>query len=181
MAYKRSVGLHLFPMIVSDPQTPLRPSAAPPRELLSSTAFLLKRVGWTAKERAFEAFEPTGLSPYHHAVLAFLDEAPPKTQGAIADALRYDRSQLVGWLDELEERGLIARRRDPADRRRHLVTLTPEGKKELQRLRAIVRRLEEELLAPLDARQRETLHALLLELAGHHDPRCASAGSAATP
>jgi DNA-binding MarR family transcriptional regulator len=157
-------------MITSSSQTPLKAPGRPPRELLASSIFLLKRLGFAAKERGFEAFKPTGLSPYHHAVLALLDEGERETQAEIADALRYDRSQLVGMLDELEERGLIERRRDPADRRRHLVTLTPEGKKALARLRAIVSRLEDELLAPLDARQRETLHELLLELAGYLDP-----------
>lgn len=151
--------------------------SGPPRELLQSTAFLLKRLGWAAKERALHAFEPTGLSPYHHAVLAFLAEGEPKTQGTIADALRYDRSQLVGWLDELEERGLVERRRDPADRRRQLVKLTPEGKKALTRLRALAARLEEELLRPLDEGERKTLHGLLARLAAHHDPRCAEPAS----
>ena len=47
----------------------------PPLELVESTAFLLKRLGWAIKDRTFEAFETAGESPYHHAVLAVLDEA----------------------------------------------------------------------------------------------------------
>ena len=93
----------------------------PPRELMSSTSFLLKRLGWAIKARGFDAFEAAGESPYHHAVLAVLDEKDVETQATIADALGYDRSWLVGLLDELEEGGYIERRRDPTDRRRHLV------------------------------------------------------------
>jgi small ligand-binding sensory domain FIST len=75
-------------------------------------------------------------------------------------------------LDELEQRALIERRRDPNDRRRHLVQLTADGKKTLKRLRALSRRLEDEFLAPLSDAERAQLHALLLRLAETHEPRC---------
>src|SRR6266545_2611362 len=118
-------------MTVTDPQMPLKPPLGrPPKELLSSSSHLLKRLGWVVKERAAGAFESTGLSPYHYAVLALLEEEPRETQATIADALGYDRSHLVGLLDEL-------------------------------------------FLAPLDDEQREALHALLLLLASHHEPRYA--------
>ena len=159
------------------PATP--PRLGPPKELLQSASFLLKRLGFAIKERALDAFESTGLSPYHHGVLVLLEEQPCKKQAAIADALGYDRSHLVGMLDELEERGLIDRRRDPNDRRRHLVSLTPEGRRALIRLRSIVKRIEDEFFAPLDAEQRATLHALLAELASHHDARYAPSGDTA--
>jgi DNA-binding MarR family transcriptional regulator len=144
-----------------------------PAELVKSTSFLLKRLGFTAKQRAMAAFEDAGLSPYHFAVLATLDEGSRETQGAIADALGYDRSQLVGLLDELEEQNLIERRRDKADRRRHLVHLTPDGKRALSKLRAVSRRLDDEFFAPLDEEERQVLHGLLLRLAQQHEPRCA--------
>src|SRR5262249_20869899 len=92
-----------------------------PEELVSSSLFLLKRLGMSRKEQSFEAFEEAGLHPYHHAILAVLDEGSRATQGAIADALGYDKGQLVGLLDELEEARLVVRQRDPADRRRQIV------------------------------------------------------------
>ena len=50
----------------------------PPRELRTSTSFLLKRLGFKLKERAMQAYESTGLSPYDHAVLALLAEDPAR-------------------------------------------------------------------------------------------------------
>ena len=144
-----------------------------PEELVSSALFLLKRLGMSAKERSFAAYEELGLHPYHHAILAVLDEGTRETQGSIADSLGYDRGQLVGLLDELEAAGLIERRRDPSDRRRHVVEMTALGRKTLAKLRALSQRLEEAFLAPLDERERKVLHALLLELAEEHLPACA--------
>jgi DNA-binding MarR family transcriptional regulator len=141
---------------------------------VASTGFLLKRLGWAIKDRTFAAFEEVGESPYHYSILAVLEESPRETQATIADALGYDKSWLVGLLDELEEDGSIERRRDPADRRRHLVSLKPAGKKKLARLRAISQRVEDEFFAGLEPAQRESLHALLRELAAHHDPRYAN-------
>jgi MarR family transcriptional regulator, lower aerobic nicotinate degradation pathway regulator len=144
-----------------------------PAELVASNVFLLKRLGFAARTRSLELYEREGLNPYHYAILALLDEGLPETQAAIADALGYDRGTLVGLLDELEERALVERKRNPDDRRRHLVRLTPDGKRTLGRLRTCAKKLEDEFLAPLDAGEREQLHALLLELAERHEPRCA--------
>ncbi|MFL5960317.1 MAG: MarR family winged helix-turn-helix transcriptional regulator [Gaiellaceae bacterium] len=160
--------MEMIPMKI-DPKT----EARLPAELVASNLFLLKRLGFAAKQRSVAAYEEAGLTPYHHAILTVLDEGAPETQAAIADVLGYDRGTLVTLLDELEEQALVERKRDPEDRRRHLVRLTADGKHTLGRLRALAKRLEDEFLAPLDAEQREALHSLLLELAARHEPRCA--------
>jgi DNA-binding MarR family transcriptional regulator len=148
-----------------------------PEELVSSPVFLLKRLGFKAKELHFDAYSEAGIHPYHYAVLATLAEGERETQGAIADALDYDRGQLVGILDELEEQGLVERRRDPEDRRRQVVVMTPEGKKALTKMRALSKRLDDEFLAPLTAEQRAQLQRLLLALAEEHVPSCQVTGA----
>ena len=142
-----------------------------PRELVTSPAFLLARLGAGLKMRAFKGFEQAGFSPYHYSVLALLDEGSRETQATIADTLQLDRSMLVGLLDTLEERGLIERRRDPNDRRRHLVSLTAAGSRQLASFRTIVGAIEEEFLAPLDDDKRAALQGLLLCLAENTDSR----------
>ena len=148
-----------------------RPAPGLPRELLDSTTFLLKRLGFAAKEQSMAAYEETGLHPYHYAIMLVLDEGSADTQGSIADALGYDRGQLVGLLDELQEQGLVERQRDPNDRRRHIVRMTSEGTKALRRLRALARRNEDEFLEPLSEEERAQLHMLLMRLAEKHEPR----------
>jgi DNA-binding MarR family transcriptional regulator len=163
-------------MSITNVETPT-PSSRPrlPEELASSTPFLMKRLGFKLKDQSMAAYEQAGLHPYHHAVLAVLDEGTRETQGAIADALGYDRGQLVGLLDELEDQKLVERQRDPADRRRHTVRLTPDGKRALAKLRALARQLEDDFLASLDEDERAQLHALLRRLACQHLPHCAPA------
>src|SRR3954466_5435768 len=144
-----------------------------PKELVASSGFLLARLGFGFKAKALARLDQLGFDPYDYSVLAVLGEGASAAQSAIASALAIDPARLVALLDSLESRGFVQRQRDPEDRRRHVVTITADGKRQLLRLRAVAKDVEDEFLAPLDADSRETLYRLLLELAAHHDPRCA--------
>jgi len=160
----------LFPVAETVTEATLRRPALP-KELLASTAFLLARVGYGIKMRVIAEFEDAGFTIPQYGVLALLGEGASETQAKIADILDYDRSQLVGELDTLEERGLVERRRDPHDRRRHMVSITPKGKRQLTKIRATVKRIEDAFLEPLDEATRKQLHATLLDVACCHDRR----------
>ena len=160
-------------MTIQTTEIPARPVPRLAKELLQSSGFLLAKLGMGFKAKAVAKLEEAGFDPYHYSVLAILGEGARETQAMIADTLALDPSRLVALLDSLEDRGLVVRQRDPEDRRRHVVTITAAGKQELSRLRAIVQDVEEEFLAPLDAKSRKAFHEMLQQLACAHDPRCA--------
>jgi DNA-binding MarR family transcriptional regulator len=95
------------------------------------------------------------ISMWGYIVLSALVGQPVRTQTALAQAIRADKSRIIGVLDELQEAGLIQRRPDPADRRVHLLSLTPAGRERRQSVQAGIRRSEEGLLAQLPAADRE--------------------------
>src|SRR5580765_1373555 len=106
----------------------LRPIQRVAKELSERNGFLLARLGAQVKAKAIVAAEEAGYELYDYSVLAILGEGDRETQSTIADALDLDPSRLVALLDSLEKRELVVRSRDPHDRRRHVVSITPEGK-----------------------------------------------------
>ncbi|HEV7161952.1 MAG TPA: MarR family winged helix-turn-helix transcriptional regulator [Solirubrobacteraceae bacterium] len=94
--------------------------------------------------------------------LSFLRDHDGAPQQELADALCMDANNVVLLLNELEDLGHIARRRDPSDRRRHLVDITPQGRTALASAeRAQELAIEDEVLAALDSEERATLWRLL--------------------
>jgi DNA-binding MarR family transcriptional regulator len=87
-----------------------------------------------------------------------------------------DPSILVTMLNPLEDVGLLSRRRDPLDRRRHLVTLTARGERRLAAAAQAQSQAEDELFAGLDERQREQLRVLLTALKDSLSRECAAGG-----
>ena len=76
-------------------------------------------------------------------------------------------SRVVAYVDELEDRGYVERRRNPDDRRLHALHLTASGKKVLTKIGELGRQHDRLLTAGLDAQQRDTLRELLTTIAEH--------------
>jgi len=140
-----------------------------PDELTASTGYLLAVLGRASQRRFMLAMAEIGVKAAHYGIFTVLDAEGPSPQTRLAAALRIDRGQLVGLIDELEEAGLVLRERDPEDRRRQAITLTAAGRERLEAARAACARLEAELVAPLDPAQRAALHGALRRLAGLED------------
>jgi DNA-binding MarR family transcriptional regulator len=95
------------------------------------------------------------------AVLAYLRDHGCVSQGTLTEALCTDANTCVLLLNELESAGRVQRRRDPADRRRHLVEITDGGLAALEHAEAAQATIEDDVLANLSAEERETLRMLL--------------------
>lgn len=131
---------------------------------------LLQHLAHTGRRATEGALAPSGLRPRHIVALRVLSDSGPASQQALADVLSLDPSNVVGLLNELEERGLVTRRRDPTDRRRHIVELSEQGERALVQAQRTMVRAEDDLLGALSPEERATLHALLSRaLAGQVD------------
>ena len=96
------------------------------------------------------------ITMWGYLVLTALVEQPVRTQAALAQAINADKSRIIGVLDDLQQRALIRRQPDTADRRVHLLSLTPAGDKLRRSVEAAIRDSEEDVLAGLPSADRET-------------------------
>jgi DNA-binding MarR family transcriptional regulator len=118
--------------------------------------------------RLIEAERPLlaahGLSMWAYIALSHLARARAGTQLALAQAIQYDKTRLIGLLDELERDGLITREADPADRRARIVELTKAGKARHAAAQADIRAMETKLLKDLSAGDRDRFRAVLASI-----------------
>jgi DNA-binding MarR family transcriptional regulator len=134
-------------------------------EVAHQSLVLIHHLDRVARRSSEIALEPTGLRPRHVLALTILRDHGAMPQGGLGDALRLDPANLVGLLNELEQLALLQRRRDPEDRRRHIVELSPAGETALAGAEAALASVQDEVLSGLDAEERSTLHALLVRAA----------------
>jgi DNA-binding MarR family transcriptional regulator len=135
------------------------------RALMRHTGFLINRIAITARKRFAAQMESIGLNLRQWGVLNVLDAEGALTQQALGRCVGIDPSSMVSTIDELEEAGLVERRRHPSDRRAHALHLTDKGRATLKTGRRLARAAQNELLAPLSQAERDQLHDMLLRVA----------------
>jgi DNA-binding MarR family transcriptional regulator len=148
--------------------------AAPPLPS-SHSVVLIARLARTVRSRLQAALAPLGLRYRHLVALSYLRDHGPTPQQALGDGLRIDPSNLVGLLNALDDQGLVVRRRDPADRRRHIVELSAQGRQLLDEdVQRTLAEVDDDVLGSLPADDRAALHRILMRVTGDLAALCLS-------
>jgi DNA-binding MarR family transcriptional regulator len=134
-------------------------------EPFRGVAFNLSSLGYAVSKGFKAILEPFDLHPREFAVLRSVGFEEGQTQQALADRLQIPRSRMVSIVDELEARGFLERRPNPADRRVRELYLTDPGRKTLERAFAAAVAYEQQVATPLSAAEREQLLDLLERIA----------------
>ena len=128
-------------------------------------AYLLVQLGFHLAGKFAERLAPLGLEPRHFGMLTRLAANEGRSQQAIGELMGLNPTRMVFLVDELEQRGLVERRRNPADRRSYALHLTDQGRAKLREAQQASARHAEEVGASLTATQRGQLTDLLRRLA----------------
>jgi DNA-binding MarR family transcriptional regulator len=140
--------------------TPARLRGLPSRLLSQLTAYADRLTG--------EVLAGAGARKWHYAALAALQEYGPASQATLSRSTGIYSSDLVAVINELVDRGIVERVPDPADRRRNVITITPQGRQHLRRLDRLVTTSQDRLLAPLSQPERDQFTQLLTRLLDYH-------------
>ncbi|WP_307815418.1 MarR family transcriptional regulator [Streptomyces sp. 7-21] len=138
-----------------------------PARLRAAPSWLLTQTATHAGRLVQEAFAAAGARRYHYALLAALAEFGAASQAVLGRRCGIDRSDVVAALNELAERGEVVRSPDPTDRRRNVITITPEGQRQLRRIDERLAAVQDTLLAPLAEDERQQLTGLLTRVLEH--------------
>ena len=128
-------------------------------------AFLLSQLGHRSASVFTDLIASIDLTPPHAGILRAIAAEPGRSQQALSGQLGLLPSRVVAYVDELEDRGYVERRRNPDDRRLHALHLTASGKKVITKIGELGRQHDRLLTAGLDSQERDTLHQLLATIA----------------
>ncbi|HUJ35927.1 MAG TPA: MarR family winged helix-turn-helix transcriptional regulator [Solirubrobacteraceae bacterium] len=130
-----------------------------PVDTSPGTVVMLLRLAKVIHKRSTE--ERLGIKLRQLMLLSYLRGGGSALQQQLCEALWLDPNNCVLLLNELEDMGYVERRRDPSDRRRHVVDITDAGQKALERAERAQEEIGDELLSALSDEERSTLRLLL--------------------
>ena len=104
------------------------------------------------------------VTPVQFAILNALMDAPGTDQVTLAARVAFDAATSGSVIGRLEAKGWVRREASPQDRRRKLLWLTPKGKKAVLAMAPKVAQVQELILQPLKAPERQQLMDLLAKL-----------------
>ena len=131
--------------------------------------YLLNRAGSRIATSFGEELRPLGATLQMWRVLAALRERDGRRMGDLSETTSIEVSTLTRLVDNMEKKGLVARRRDGDDARVVLLHVTPAGRRLTQRILPIAERYEAVALAGFDATEAEVLKAALRRLYANMD------------
>lgn len=135
-----------------------------PAVRLTSTLELVRWIGWAQRKGAEDFMRERELSFEQGFTLAHLIQNPGSMQRDIAQVSRTTAASVSSLLQGLERRGLVERRFEDGDARSKRVFVTPAGAELVTGLENAMTAADEDILAPLDEAERETLHTLLVKI-----------------
>lgn len=133
-------------------------------DLEEFVGYNLKRAYVIVQNDFRRALGEGGLGPRVFSALSLVVQFPNVTQSGLARMLGIERSGLVAIVDELEERGFLARTNVPGDRRVHALVATSEGRAAYAQALDLVRDHEASLLSDLSDIERATLLEILRKI-----------------
>src|SRR4051812_34499047 len=139
-------------------------ASTPPGIAQQWPTLLMIKLGRITSHRFTLALEPFGIRPRHMAALIELRDRGELTQQSLCGQLHLDPTNLVAILNELEQQGYATRRRDPDDRRRHLVEVSKRGLAVIDKVSEVMDGVEADLLADFSPEEREQLEVLLTSI-----------------
>ena len=136
----------------------------PLQQLTADPGFLLSRVGAAVRAGFKDVLAGWGIRPLQYVVLLVLDARGGVSQQELSTAAGVDSGNMVALLDGLEALRYARRARDPRDRRRYVVTITPRGRSALAELGQAVEEYNRRFLSPLTGQERQQLATALGKL-----------------
>lgn len=138
-------------------------------DLYSMPGHLFRRAQQIAWAIFMEECQDFGITPVQYAALLAIDQSPGIDATRLSDVIAFDRSTLGNVLERLENRGLIARSEDAADRRVKRLRLTEVGQQLVADVKPSVQRAQARMLAPLRAQDRDQFLVLLEQVVSQNN------------